>query len=179
MNVVRTTRTRANNTRLQAAVFLAAVATMLRGGAASAASAVVNFSREGFNLQVLATYGTVTALVMKAALRLFTSTKFPKNDKISTKVLTSIFTAVTAFCVISGAFTATLFNILGIYSKSALGMLNEVRLSNLLDCDRIVCGILSPQSLQSNGGRGSDRKSYLDHFHSFDSFGRFPYQKKC
>mgnify|MGYP000694941365 CR=1 FL=1 len=79
-NVVnRTTTTQANTSSLQAAVFPAAVAIALRGGATSAASVDVNFSREGFNLQVLATY---------ASLRLFKSTKFPnKTDKQSTKIL--------------------------------------------------------------------------------------------
>mmetsp|Transcript_20239 Transcript_20239/g.29615 ORF Transcript_20239/g.29615 Transcript_20239/m.29615 type:complete len:235 (-) Transcript_20239:571-1275(-) len=87
-----------------------------------------NISREGYNIQVLATYGTITALVMNACLRLYSSTKFPKNtntNKQGTKNLEILFFAVTALCIISGTFTAVLFNILGIYSKSALGMQND------------------------------------------------------
>lgn len=95
----------------------------LRGGA----EAAINTSREGFYLQALGTYGTVTALVMNAALRLYSSTKFPLSDKKqSTSIFHSTFLAVTALCIVSGAFTAVLFNILGIYSKEALGMLNDV-----------------------------------------------------
>jgi hypothetical protein len=115
-----------SNSQLQAfpvATATTAAVSLLRGGAAS----VINLSREGYYLQTLATYGTVTALIMNAALRLYSSTKFPKKEKgtKSTKYLNSLFTAITSLCIISGAFTAVLFNILGIYSKSALGMVNE------------------------------------------------------
>ena len=53
-------------------------------------------------MQVLAGYGTVTALIMNAALRLYSSTKFPKSDKMSTKFFNTLFIAVTALCVTSG-----------------------------------------------------------------------------
>ena len=101
-------------------------ATILRGGGAeAAASTAINLSREGYYLQVLAAYGTVTALIMNATLRLYSSTKFPKDNKRRTRFLNSLFVFVTALCVLSGAFTAVLFNILGIYSKSALAMIND------------------------------------------------------
>jgi hypothetical protein len=119
-----------SNTQLQAlsaTVSTAAVA-LLRGGATAS---ILNLSREGYYLQTLATYGTVTALIMNAALRLYSSTKFPKRKDETkqqtdmVKYMNSLFTAITSLCIISGAFTAVLFNILGIYSKSALGMVNE------------------------------------------------------
>ena len=64
---------------------------------------------------------------MNAALRLYSSTKFPvkkEGDKKTIRYMNSIFTGVTSLCIISGAFTAVLFNVLGIYNKSSLGMAN-------------------------------------------------------
>ena len=40
------------------------------GGAATATSVIVDFQRESLLLQGLATYGTITALIMNASLRL-------------------------------------------------------------------------------------------------------------
>ena len=113
---------------------------LLRGGAtkAGAATAAINFSREGYHLQVMATYGTMTALVMNAALRLFTSTKFPsttsetslqafsKKQLLAINIASLLFLLTTSLCIISGAFTAILFQLLGIYGKSALSMQNDV-----------------------------------------------------
>jgi hypothetical protein len=95
---------------------------LLRGGA----SAALSWSRESYKLQTLAAYGTVTALIMNASLRLYSSIKFPKNPTTGkpTKAA-ALFTATTSLSVISGAFTAVLFNILGIYSKQSLGMMND------------------------------------------------------
>ncbi|KAL3903833.1 MAG: hypothetical protein SGARI_005203, partial [Bacillariaceae sp.] len=59
---------------------------------------------------------------MNSALRLWTSTKFSKEMH---PFVCNSFTISTAICVISGAFTAILFQLLGIYSKSALGMSND------------------------------------------------------
>jgi hypothetical protein len=90
----------------------------LRGGA----SAALNLSRESYCITELAAYGTLTALVMNSALRLWTSTKFSKRQH---PFVCNSFTISTATCVISGVFTAILFQLLGIYSKSALGMSND------------------------------------------------------
>jgi hypothetical protein len=111
------------------------VATTVRGGAATAtttaAQALFDLGRENLKLQSMATYSTITALVMNASLRLYTSQKFEMevdergNRPRRIKWLETFFTASTILCVISGMFTTVLFNILGIYSKEALGMGNE------------------------------------------------------
>jgi len=105
------------------------VTAILRGGAAAVAkTGAVSLSREGLKLQSMAQYSTITALVMNASLRLFTSQKFNIQVDADGKrprmicVLESIFTASTTLCIVCGTFTAVLFNILGIYSKEALGV---------------------------------------------------------
>ena len=95
---------------------------LLRGGGAAANKALVDLSRESYNIQLLANYGAVTALIMNAALRLYTSVKFPRSEEADRiNYANALFTTVSAICIISGAFTTILFNILGIYSKEALG----------------------------------------------------------
>jgi len=102
--------------------------TTLRGGAIEA---VFDLGRENLKLQSMATYSTITALVMNASLRLYTSQKFEidvdehGNRPKRVKTMESVFTASTILCIVSGMFTAVLFNILGIYSREALGMGNE------------------------------------------------------
>jgi len=97
---------------------------LLRGGAEKA---VMNLSMESYKLQSMATYSTITALIMNACLRMYTSQKFPKNKDDSSKksLLEFAFTACTTGCVLSGVFTAVVFNLLGIYSKEAIGMGNN------------------------------------------------------
>lgn len=99
----------------------------LRGGAvaAAASTATLNLSREGYCLGVLGTYATVTTLVMNSNLRLYTSTKFPKAESIKERIAPSLFFFLSSLCVVSGAFTAILFQLLGIYSKTALGIMND------------------------------------------------------
>ncbi|CAB9509793.1 expressed unknown protein [Seminavis robusta] len=95
---------------------------LLRGGAAVA----LDMSREGYKLQSMATYSTITALIMNACLRLYTSQKFSsKHNNKNTRWTENAFIALTTTCIICGAFTAVLFNILGIYSKESLGMRND------------------------------------------------------
>jgi hypothetical protein len=106
----------------------ATAASMLRGGAKEIA---LNLGHEGLKMQSMATYSTITALIMNASLRLYTSQKFniqlDADGKRPRRIqwLESIFTASTILCIVCGVFTAVLFNILGIYSKEALGMGNE------------------------------------------------------
>jgi hypothetical protein len=95
-------------------------ALVVRGG--QVATNVLNLSREGYCITELATYGTLTALVMNSALRLWTSTNFSKDQH---SFISNSFTIATALCVISGSFTAILFQLLVIYSQSALGMNND------------------------------------------------------
>jgi hypothetical protein len=81
--------------------------------------------REAYKLQSMATYSTITALVMNACLRLYTSQRFAKHPTLkTTRWCEHLFTASTTLCIIGGVFTAVLFNILGIYSKECLGLGN-------------------------------------------------------
>jgi hypothetical protein len=63
---------------------------------------------------------------MNASLQLYLGIKFLKNPTTGkpTKAA-ALFTAITALSVISGAFTAILFNILVIFSKESLCMTND------------------------------------------------------
>jgi hypothetical protein len=105
------------------------VTTALRGGALL--EAVLDVGRENLKLQAMTTYPTITALVMNASLRLYTSQKFEMgmdengNRPDEIKRLESVFKASTILCIVSGMFTAVLFSILGIYSREALGMGNN------------------------------------------------------
>ena len=105
------------------------VTTALRGGALL--EAVLDVGRENLKLQAMTTYPTITALVMNASLRLYTSQKFEMgmdehgNRPDGIKRLESVFKASTILCIVSGMFTAVLFSILGIYSREALGMGNN------------------------------------------------------
>ena len=99
---------------------------IVRGGAEVA----LNLARESFKLESMATYSTITALVMNASLRLYTSEKFARgptgeNGKKTNLPAEYLFVASTTLCIMSGIFTALLFNILGIYSKESLGMANH------------------------------------------------------
>ena len=98
----------------------------LRGGQAPEMT-VLDFSRQAYQLQVLAAYSTVTALVVHSCLRLYTSTStdFPQRYNHSLLLSTS-FMVTTALCILSGAFTAVLFTILCIYSHSALSKMNDI-----------------------------------------------------
>ena len=89
------------------------------------AQLALNMSRESYKLQSMATYSTITALIMNASLRLYTSQKFAKTQDNRTRWCENLFQACTTLCIISGAFTAVLFNILGIYSKECLGLQND------------------------------------------------------
>jgi hypothetical protein len=122
---------------LVAAALPSTVAFLRGGGGAAASSPLLDLSREGYYLQSMSTYAVVTALVMNSALRLFTSTKFPSNKTTSTgdssmismmnsvKIASSLFKLLETLCIVSGVFTAIMFQLLGIYSKSALGMMND------------------------------------------------------
>lgn len=96
----------------------------LRGGSGESGGGVapLDFSRESMLIQGLGTYGTITALILNAALRMWTSTKFPKDQS---KFVSDVFYVSTTLCVMSGAFTAILFQLLIVYSKTALGNGND------------------------------------------------------
>ena len=94
---------------------------LARGGAMGAVA--INLSREAFKLQSMDTYSTITALLMNASLRLYTSTKFARgppstnsdgSSKASVLPREYAFTALTTLCILSGIFTVLLFNTMGI-----------------------------------------------------------------
>jgi len=93
---------------------------MIRGGAST--SALIDFSRESLSLTGIGTYATIAALVMNSSLRLWTSTKFSTEQK---EVVSNIFYAASVLCVMSGVFTAILFQLLTIYGRTALGIGND------------------------------------------------------
>jgi len=109
---------------------LATTLEILRGGAAGAAEVALDMGRENMKLSSMALYTTITALIMNACLRLYTSQKFEfghdqdgKRPR-SIQILESIFTATSIVCIVCGVYTSVLFCVLGIYSREALWMNN-------------------------------------------------------
>ena len=103
-----------------------AIHTQVEVTSKAAASMLLDMGRESYKLQSMAVYSTITALVMNACLRLYTSQKFAKHPITkTTRWCEFVFTAFTTLCIIGGTFTAVLFNILGIYTKECLGMHND------------------------------------------------------
>ena len=101
----------------------------LRAGAVVAAAAgggsnVFDLTRVRIRLEGLQSYGVVTALLMNAVLRLYSMT--PRQLKPGDTRINNVTKAVfTVFCIISvlcGAYTTVVFSLLGLYSKSAIGM---------------------------------------------------------
>jgi len=93
----------------------------LRGGSTGA----FNSALESQSMGVLSSYGVVTVLILNSALRLYTSSKFKKDGSKYDWVAPSLFNIFTGVCVISGAFTGVMFQLLNLYSKTALSMGNE------------------------------------------------------
>mmetsp|Transcript_20269 Transcript_20269/g.49704 ORF Transcript_20269/g.49704 Transcript_20269/m.49704 type:complete len:244 (+) Transcript_20269:132-863(+) len=99
-------------------------ASFLRGGAAT--KVALDMAKESQHLAVLSSYAVLTVLILNAALRLYTSTKFQRNPSDKNDwVLPNLFSFCAGTCVIAGSFTGIMFHLLGIYHKSALGMGNH------------------------------------------------------
>lgn len=97
----------------------------LRGGATTTA-VVLDMAKEDQHLAVLASYSVLTVLVLNSALRIYTSTKFKRDrSKQYNWILPSLFALSSGICVLTGAFTGIMFQLLAIYSRSALGMGND------------------------------------------------------
>lgn len=91
---------------------------LTRGGAAA-----FDLARTKLRLEGLHQYGVVTALLMNAALRLFSSTpKQLENDGSLQDKAKICFTATVATTVVFSAYTVIVFSLLGLYSKRALGL---------------------------------------------------------
>jgi hypothetical protein len=107
----------ASSTALGAAVNPGAVAlgtlASLRGGS-------LDMALESQSMGVLSSYGVVTVLILNSALRLYTSTKFKKDGTKYDWVAPCLFNLSSGICVISGAFTGVMFQLLNLYSKTAL-----------------------------------------------------------
>ena len=97
---------------------------MFRGGGGAAAAAAIDMAREGHNLTTMASYGIMTALIMDAALWIYTATTFKSNGKRFDSVLPCVFYFLEGLCLVSGVYTAVSFQLLGIYSRTAIGMGN-------------------------------------------------------
>ena len=93
----------------------------LSGGSAAA----LDLTRVKTRLEGLSSYGVVTALIMNAGLRLYSST--PKQlEEGKQKQLENAakimfcFSVVTS--IVAGAYTSVVFSLLGLYAKTALGL---------------------------------------------------------
>lgn len=102
-----------------AAVVPAATCLISRGGA----NAALDLARTKLRLEGLHQYGVVTALLMNAALRLFSSTpkKLSNDDSLQDKMKMA-FVGCVATTVVFSAYTVIVFSLLGLYSKRALGL---------------------------------------------------------
>lgn len=97
----------------------AVVPWIARGGA----TAALDLGRTKLRLEGLHQYGVVTALLMNASLRLFSSTPttLDSDDSLQDKVKIA-FSACVAATVVFSAYTVIVFSLLGLYSKRALGL---------------------------------------------------------
>lgn len=94
----------------------------LRGGSTGA----FNSALESQHMGVLSSYGVVTVLVLNSALVLYLSTKYETKDGAKYDwVKPFLFHLISGVCVLSGTFTGVMFQLLNIYSKTALSMGNE------------------------------------------------------
>mmetsp|Transcript_20831 Transcript_20831/g.45231 ORF Transcript_20831/g.45231 Transcript_20831/m.45231 type:complete len:206 (-) Transcript_20831:261-878(-) len=103
----------------------------IRGGATAGAATAFDLGLSKTRLEGLA-YGTVTSLMMNGALRLFSATPknlmpVPDDAALAKKVrfdncLKIIFGLCMSISVALGLYTTTIFTIMSIYSKTALGM---------------------------------------------------------
>jgi len=92
---------------------------VLRGGAQQA----LDLTRAKIRIEGLTSYGVIAALLMNAGLRLYSST--PKNlefGKRNENVAKLIFCASMVVSICSGLYTTVIFSLLGLYSKTALGL---------------------------------------------------------
>jgi len=107
---------------------VAATAVALRGGSTeSPLSGLDNFDigRAKIRLDELTSFGVVTALLMNAGLRLYSST--PTNIECGRShhldnAVKIVFCASVVVSVMAGSYTTIVFSLLGLYSKTALGL---------------------------------------------------------
>ena len=107
------------------------VALTMRGGQVEP---LYDLTRVRIRLEGLHSYEVVTALFMNAALRLFSSTpKTLKAGEKSENIAKILFTIAIGCSVIAGAYTTVVFTLLGLYSKSAIGLGKDLAFVEFFD----------------------------------------------
>ena len=104
---------------------------ILRGGG----TAALDLTRIRLRLEGLHQYGLVAALLMNAALRIFSSTpkKIAPNEPRVDRLAKIVFTVSVSLCVVLGSYTSIVFALLGLYCKRALGMGNDAAFLNFFE----------------------------------------------
>jgi hypothetical protein len=109
-----------------------APAILLRGGGGS--PTVLDLAHIKVILEGFHAYGVVTTLMLNAALRLFSSTPKAKEGLVKGESVNNaaklLFTAFILLSVISGLYTTVVFSLIGMYSKTALGLDKDVNTLN-------------------------------------------------
>ena len=93
----------------------------VRGG--EAALQGFDLGRTQIRLQSISSYGVITALLLNAALRLYSSTpkRLEKGQKME-NYAKIVFVISVGLSIICGTYTTVVFSLLSLYSKSALGL---------------------------------------------------------
>ena len=96
-----------------------------RGGG----KAVLDINRVMIRLEGLSSYGVISALIMNAALQLFSGTSKTLSKEASTNinkrgvnVAKIVFMVSVISSILAGSYSTVVFSLLGLYSKTALGM---------------------------------------------------------
>eukprot|EP00521_Asterionellopsis_glacialis_P018520 CAMPEP_0195293864 /NCGR_PEP_ID=MMETSP0707-20130614/13559_1 /TAXON_ID=33640 /ORGANISM="Asterionellopsis glacialis, Strain CCMP134" /LENGTH=216 /DNA_ID=CAMNT_0040354675 /DNA_START=87 /DNA_END=734 /DNA_ORIENTATION=- len=102
-----------------------------RGGASAASQSTgFDLTRTGIRLEGLSSYGVISALLMNASLRVFSmtprqitkGTSQNKNQHKVERYAEIMFLSFVALSILTGFYTTVVFTLLGLYSKTALGM---------------------------------------------------------
>lgn len=116
-----------SNLPLQAVASMAP-ALLARGG--GAADVPFDLTHVKIRLEGFHAYGVVTTLMLNASLRLFSATPRAKEGLINGETINNaakiLFTALIVSSVISGLYTTVVFSLIGMYSKTALGLNKSV-----------------------------------------------------
>jgi hypothetical protein len=83
----------------------------------------MDLTRVRIRLEGLSGYGVVSALMMNAALRLYSSApKKLQKGETHNNIAKILFAISVGASVLAGAYTTVVFSLLGLYAKSAIGM---------------------------------------------------------
>lgn len=81
-----------------------------------------DLNRFKIRLEGLSGYGVVMTLLLNAALRLYSATPKKLDDRKTENAVKILFVACISICVVLGTYTAVAFQLLGLYSKTAMGI---------------------------------------------------------